>query len=98
MIPSGNKIFAKESPFNEYWVSEELLYLPGANIGIHYARNLCSLQYFKDIGGAKIGIWTVEQVNMYGEHKTIELNDMQVGYEVRNFVNKEEEQRILRGV
>lgn len=97
LLPQGGKIFAKESPFNEYWTFEEMELIAGQNVPIHLSRNICSLQRFEEKDGLKLGIWSVKCITSDSNYE-YEANDFDIGYEVRNFVNKDEKQMIFRGV
>ena len=98
LLPQGGKVFAKESPFNEYWTYEEFELLAGQSVPTHVSRNICSLQSFKDIGGIKVGMWHVTEINVAYGRRTFMADDQDIGYEIRNYINKKEEQTILRGI
>jgi len=87
MIPSGKKIFAKESPYGEYWTFEEFEVLAGQSVPTHLSRNLCSLM------DKKLGIWNVLTVDAKGNHTYRLMSNNEIGYETRMFINREDKER-----
>lgn len=96
MIPSGGKVFVKESPFGDYWTFEEFEMVAGQSIPTHMTRNICSLQTVSDNGGIKEGLWEVVSVDAAGKSTRSVMTDKQIGYEVRNFLNENEKERIRK--
>jgi len=92
LIPSGKKIFVKESPYAEYWTFEEFELVAGQTVPTHLSRNLCSMKD-KDLG-----LWDVLSVDAEGKSKNIVMTSNEIGYEVRSFLNKEDKEKIRRGV
>jgi len=92
LIPSGKKIFAAESPHDEYWTFEEMIVLAGQSIPKHTSRSICSLR------DKKLQIWDVVTVHMNGDTERTVMSSKEIGYETRAFINIEDKELIRKGI
>jgi len=88
ILSTSTIIHAKESPFGEYWTMEEALAAVGSSIPVKWARYICSLQHVDPV--TKIGVWDVKSINRRGEVGNHIMSDVDIGYEVRNYINPNE--------
>jgi len=88
LLPSGKKVFVKESKYGEYWNFEDLQAIAGQTSPTHVSRNICSL---KD---KELGLWDVVTVDMSGNISRSIMTNNEIGYESRIFINKEDKNKI----
>jgi hypothetical protein len=92
LIP-GRKIFAEESPYGEYWNYEEMEVIAGQSTPTHISRSICSMmeQDILDINTSK---WKVKTIYVDGSVTESIKTGKEIGYSIRNFLNKDEKMRI----
>jgi hypothetical protein len=92
IIP-GRKIFAEESPYGEYWNYEDFEIVAGQSTPTHLSRSLCSM-IDNDLTDVNKSKWKVKTVWHDGSVTESIKTGKEIGYEVRNFLNKEERMKI----